>query len=377
MALKRILVIDDADDVRRLVQRQLQSLGYETIGASNGEEGLAAVDASKPDLVLCDLRMPRVDGLTVLRTLHGRRPDLPVVVLSGEGVFNDAIEALRAGAWDYITKPLGGMAVLDHAVKKALEKARLIEENQRQRTRLETLYRELAEDHAAGRKLQQGLLPANGTKLGSFTLSRELVPSMYLSGDFVDAFALDGARWGFFLADVAGHGVSSALVTVMLHTLVDRRLLETKTLTPAALLAELNQALLAQGHEKHVAFFFGLVDEAQQTLTCANAGCFPWPVLVNRGVAQALELPGMPLGLMPNAQYEERTFPLTADARIVACTDGVFEVLPEQTQAQRLSHVARLAERCLTAREFVDALKLPTETSAPDDIAVMMLSRGE
>ena len=376
MSVKRILVIDDADDVRRLVQRQLQSLGYDTRGAANGEEGLALVEASPPDLVLCDLRMPRIDGLTVLRTLHAKHPNLPVVVLSGEGVFHDAIEALRAGAWDYLTKPVAGMAVLDHAVKKALEKAQLLVENQAQRARLETLYRELAEDHAAGRRLQQQLLPANGTRLGSFTLSRELVPSMYLSGDFIDAFQVSDTRWGFFLADVAGHGVSSALITTMLHALVDRRLLETRTLTPSALLSELNHTLLAQGHEKHVSFFFGLVDEAAQTLTCANAGAFPWPLLVSGGSALALEQPGMPLGLMPTATFDERTYPLPPDARIVACTDGVFEVLSDKTQAERLAHVGRLAVQCASARDFIDALGLDGTHAAPDDIAVVMLSRG-
>jgi len=224
-ALKRILVIDDAEDVRVLVQRQLVHLGYEARGAANGVEGLAAIAAELPDLVVCDLRMPQLDGLGVLSVLRERYPLLPVVVMSGEGLLDDAVSALRLGAWDYIIKPIAGMAVLQLAVSKALEKAALIRENQRQRQKLEAVYRELADDEEAGRRLQLGLLPENGRRLGSFTLTRELLPSSYLSGDFLDTFSLDSRRWGFYLADVAGHGVPSALVTVMLRTLVDRQVL--------------------------------------------------------------------------------------------------------------------------------------------------------
>lgn len=380
-ALKRILVIDDAEDVRVLVQRQLVHLGYEASGAGNGVEGLEAVAKSLPDLVVCDLRMPHLDGLGVLSVLRERYPLLPVVVMSGEGLLNDAVSALRLGAWDYISKPIAGMAVLQLAVSKALEKAELIRDNQRQRQKLEAVYRELADDQEAGRRLQLGLLPENGRRLGTFTLTRELLPSSYLSGDFLDAFSLDAKRWGFYLADVAGHGVPSALVTVMLRTLVDRQVLaahngDAGILAPSRFLKELNGALLRQGHEKHVALFYGLVDEERQQLRCANAGCFPWPVLINGERALALELPGMPLGLMTTAEYEERSYELTADTTLVACTDGVFEVMGPGTVDEKSQRIAEAARRAGSAADLVKTLDLGANAVRPDDVAVMMLKRG-
>lgn len=380
-AQKRILVIDDAEDVRMLVQRQLIHLGYEARGAGNGVEGLAAVAADPPDLVLCDLRMPQLDGLGVLSVLRERYPQLPVVVMSGEGLLDDAVNALRLGAWDYIMKPIAGMAVLELAVSKALEKAGLIKENQRQRQKLEALYRELAEDEEAGRRLQLGLLPENGKKLGSFTLTRELLPSSYLSGDFLDAFTLDAKRWGFYLADVAGHGVPSALVTVMLRTLVDRQVLSAHSgdagiLAPARFLKELNGALLRQGHEKHVALFYGLVDEGRQELRCANAGCFPWPMLIQGGKSLSLELPGMPLGLMATAEYEERSYELADDATLIGCTDGAFEVMGSGTVEEKSQRIAEAARGADSAAALVRALNLGANPVRPDDVAVMMLKRG-
>jgi serine phosphatase RsbU (regulator of sigma subunit) len=381
-APKRILVIDDAEQVRTLVMRQLQHLGFEVQGAANGIEGLSAVDEKPPDLVVCDLRMPKLDGLGVLSVLKERYPNLPVIVMSGEGLLDDAINALRLGAWDYLSKPISGMAVLQVTVNKALEKADLIAENQRQRQKLEALYRDLSADEEAGRRLQLGLLPENGRRLGSFTLTRELLPSSFLSGDFVDTFTVDASRWGFYLADVAGHGVPSALVTVMLRTLVDRQVLgahsghDADRLSPSRFLKELNGALLKQGHDKHVALFYGLVDEDTQELRCANAGCFPYPVLVQQGQAHVLELPGMPLGLMPNAEYEQRTYPLGDDATIVACSDGVFEVMGEGTPDEKTRRIAEQAGRSSSAVELVRALDVTASEVRPDDVAVLMLKRG-
>ncbi|HEY0880555.1 MAG TPA: fused response regulator/phosphatase [Archangium sp.] len=381
-APKRILVIDDAEQVRSLVMRQLGYLGYETQGASNGLEGLATIEKTSFDLVVCDLRMPHLDGLGVLSVLREKHPNLPVIVMSGEGLLDDAINALKLGAWDYLSKPISGMAVLQVTVQKALEKAALIEENHRQRLKLESLYRELADDEEAGRKLQLGLLPENGRKLGSFTLTRELLPSSFLSGDFVDTFTVDAKRWGFYLADVAGHGVPSALVTVMLRTLVDRQVLgahsgdDAGKLAPSRFLKDLNGALLKQGHEKHVALFYGLVDETKQELRCANAGCFPYPILVQQGEAQVLELPGMPLGLMPSAEYEERAYPLRGDATIVACSDGVFEVMGDGSPDEKTQRIAVEARRTSSAVELVRALDVTASSVRPDDVAVLMLKRG-
>ncbi|MEA3544009.1 MAG: EAL domain-containing protein, partial [Thermodesulfobacteriota bacterium] len=91
----------------------------------------------KPDLVICDLRMPEVDGLEVIAKIKHDSPDTPIVVVSGTGIIGDAIEAIRCGAWNYLLKPIQDMSVLLHAINQAMERSRLIIENRAYQDHLE------------------------------------------------------------------------------------------------------------------------------------------------------------------------------------------------------------------------------------------------
>ncbi len=132
-----ILAIDDEPPILEGISTYFQDSGYIVLKAENGRIGLEVFRREKPDIVLVDLRMPEVDGLEVLATVTQESPDTPIIVVSGTGVIADAVEALRLGAWDYVLKPLHDMAVLEHAVNKALERARLITENKKYQEHLE------------------------------------------------------------------------------------------------------------------------------------------------------------------------------------------------------------------------------------------------
>ncbi|MBN1295543.1 response regulator [bacterium] len=122
----RILVIDDDLSVRTSLRAFLEDYGYTVHDASDGLLGLKEWRAWQPDLVIVDLRMPIMDGFNVLHTIQTQQPDLPVLVVSGTGMVEDAVQALRSGAWDFLMKPIENMEVLIHAVSKALERARFL-----------------------------------------------------------------------------------------------------------------------------------------------------------------------------------------------------------------------------------------------------------
>ncbi|MES9963551.1 MAG: HD domain-containing phosphohydrolase [Candidatus Sedimenticola sp. 20ELBAFRAG] len=132
-----ILVVDDDPVLRESVAAYLEDSNFNVIQATNGREGLEQFTTLSPDLALLDLRMPVMDGIEALPLLVEARPDTPVIIVSGMGTLDDAIEALRLGAWDFITKPVHDLAFLEHSVKRALERAKLIEENKRYREHLE------------------------------------------------------------------------------------------------------------------------------------------------------------------------------------------------------------------------------------------------
>lgn len=122
----RILLVDDEPEIRRLLSRHLQRLGYTVREAGNGEEAAAVATVDIPDVVITDMSMPRMGGLELLETLRNIDPGLPVIVLTGHGSLENVIAAMRRGAaFDYLLKPLPDLTVLEVTVARAFEVRKL------------------------------------------------------------------------------------------------------------------------------------------------------------------------------------------------------------------------------------------------------------
>jgi DNA-binding NtrC family response regulator len=123
-----VLVADDEKNIREGLAEALSLEGYKSLRAADGEEAMRLVESSDVDLVITDLKMPKLSGTEVLRSVVGRYPGIPVIVLTGHGTIEDAVAAMRAGAFDFVTKPVN----LDHLgllVKRALESRELARKN--------------------------------------------------------------------------------------------------------------------------------------------------------------------------------------------------------------------------------------------------------
>lgn len=114
-----VLVIDDEPPIRRLLRTSLSANGFEVLEAANGRDGLAAIQTDKPEIIVLDLGLPDIDGLDIVRTLRGAGDKTPIVVLSSRGEERIKVEALDAGADDYVTKPFG-VAELIARIRAAL-----------------------------------------------------------------------------------------------------------------------------------------------------------------------------------------------------------------------------------------------------------------
>jgi len=132
-----ILTVDDESNVRISIKNYLEDLDHSVLEADNGETGLQIFIDECPDLVLVDLKMPGMDGLELLSRIIQHSPSTPVIVISGTGVLDDVVAALRNGAWNYLLKPILELDVLGHAINQSLEKAQLSNENDNYRSSLE------------------------------------------------------------------------------------------------------------------------------------------------------------------------------------------------------------------------------------------------
>lgn len=132
-----VLTVEDDLATRKSISLYLASKGFRVWEAKDGRMGLDIFRQENIGLILLDLRIPEIDGLDVLETVTGESPETPVIIISGTGEISDVIQALRLGAWDYVIKPIHDISVLMHPIQKALERARLLRENQRYQEQLE------------------------------------------------------------------------------------------------------------------------------------------------------------------------------------------------------------------------------------------------
>jgi serine phosphatase RsbU (regulator of sigma subunit) len=228
------------------------------------------------------------------------------------------------------------------------------------------------------------MLPNSPMVVGDYMFSHTIIPSLYLSGDFTDYFTVDDHYVVFLMADVSGHGSSSAFATVLLKNLFARkrsdylRRNEDTILSPIEMLRLANQELLELDVGKYATMVVGVIDRALNTLTYSVAGHLPLPVLVSESGARYLEGEGNAVGMLEDARYREDTLELPSAFMLALFSDGILETLPPKNLVDKeaffLEVFARTAD---SPEELVSDLGLDTAATAPDDIAALFISKRD
>jgi two-component system NtrC family response regulator len=139
MSVERILIVEDDENLRRVMHIQLNREGYETSSAADSEQAIPILEKSPQDLVITDLNLPGISGIELLKKVRVEYPETAVIVMTAFGTVQTAVEAMKAGAYDYITKPIHPYE-LTALVSRALDHHRLLEEVQVLRTCLDQKY---------------------------------------------------------------------------------------------------------------------------------------------------------------------------------------------------------------------------------------------
>ncbi|MCA1928269.1 PP2C family protein-serine/threonine phosphatase [Rheinheimera sp.] len=243
---------------------------------------------------------------------------------------------------------------------------------------------ELEAGEKAGKQVQFKMLPPAIFNCGEYQFSHVLYPSEFMSGDFVDYFSVDEHKVVFYIADVSGHGVASAFVTVYLKRFISSRLEryqrdnQATVVDPAAVLSQLNKELLKDKVGKHIALFYAVLDTETAALTYANAGAFPWPMLLQPQEQQQqhyLELKSTPVGMFDFACYQNQQLVLQQNSSLVLCSDGILDLLPQQNTEQKLQYLLQQSYQHRDIADLLRALAIDPQQQLPDDLTILKLTR--
>lgn len=368
-----LLVVDSGDELVRRLADQLDARGF-TVARVAPEALRERVLRDAPDLVFCP------DAL--LERVCEQAPEVSIALVSANGIDKARVlEALRRDVID-ILEPGDDVDVAER-VESLLDRARRRRAPFRAEAELraaDAQLRELQRDQRAGRYVQLGMLPPSPMAVDDYRLRHRIFPSLMLSGDFVDYFRISDQHFVFYVADVSGHGASSAFVTVLLKNFSRRLRREYRPAmlaAPGEILAWLNRELLDNQIDRHVALFLGVVDVRRNRWSYANAGHFPHAVMADAKGVRVVELAGKPIGLFRDATWESRTETLADRFCLCLVSDGVLEVLEKGPLADKERTLLAAAQRCFeTSDDIWRVLDLEARQPGPDDMACLMVTRG-
>jgi sigma-B regulation protein RsbU (phosphoserine phosphatase) len=318
MSLPRVLVADDQIDILRALRLLLNDAGFDTETVSTVPEVLSRVNQQPYDLLLMDLNYTRDttsgrEGLELLDTVHEADAALPVVVMTGWGNIDTAVEAMRRGARSFVQKPWDDLTLVEVVRRE-------VQEGSAMRRRDASLQRE--QDEA--RLIQRALLPSAMPEIRGCRLAALWTPASGIGGDCYDVLAFGDSRVAISIADVIGKGLPAALLMSNLQAAV--RAFATPAAEPQEVCASVNRLLcrnIACG--KFVTFCYAVIDVAARVVSYSNAGHFP-PMLVHAdGRVDRLSTTGVVLGVASDWIYSRQDVPLTPGARLVCFTDGLTE----------------------------------------------------
>lgn len=389
----RVLLVDDqperaADLVAALADAQFQfDVRAEVLDIE------AALGPDSPwDCVIANVDLRKVSWASVRRSMRTFDVQVPVIVIADDRGMDSMSTALSLGATDFFVRPSERPGLLLRSIERCVHHRRLQRELrasknhlERVNTKLRHSLRVLEQDQQAGRQVQMAMLPSSPLKVGEYWLSHKIYTSLYLSGDFADYFQVGDHEIVFFLADVSGHGSSSAFATVLLKNLFARkrsdylRRNDPSITSTVKMLTLANRELLELEFNKYATMVVGVLDFKTNKLRYSIAGHLPQPIFLDDSGIRYLPGEGSPVGLLPEVSYTENFLELPERFILAVLSDGIFELMDNVNLiAKEQDLLDRLEGPVANPRDLVQRLGISRvdQNDIPDDVAALFLSRG-
>jgi two-component system, NtrC family, response regulator HydG len=321
----RVLVVDDDQAIREALSRTLEKLGYEVVLAEDGQVGLDRLRAGAIHIALVDLQMPKLGGQELLKAARVIAPDVEVIVITGHGTVEDAVEAMKDGAYDFITKPFKRVQ-LERTIRRAAEKQALALQNRRLQDRLDEI-------QGAGR-----IIGASPLILKTLDLVRQVAPS-------TATILIQGES-----------GTGKELIADAIHHGSPRRERAFIKVNCAALPEALLESELF-GHERGA--FTGAVARKEGRFELAEGGTLFMDEIGEISPAMQAKL----LRVLQSGDFERvgGTRTLTADVRLIAATNSDVAALVREKRFRE----------DLYYRLNVITIQLPPLRARQDDIPLL------
>ena len=383
----KILSVDDELDLELLLtqyfRRKIRKGEYEFVFAHNGLEALTMM-VKHPDIeiILSDINMPEMDGLTLLAKINEmRNPALKVIMVSAYGDMGNIRQAMNNGAFDFATKPID-LDDLSLTIEKAIEQINYVHQMQREHSQLESLKGDLA----IACEIQQAILPRRfppfPEAVGLLDIAALMTPAKDVGGDFYDFFSIDDDHIGFLIADVSGKGIPAAIFMAVSRTLI--RATGIRGGNPADCITYSNRLLATESVDcMFVTVFYAILNIRTGEVVYCNAGHNP-PYMVKRsGEVVALPMSQDPMvGAIEGIEFHSQQLQLEKGDALVLFTDGVTEAMNSQNEEfgeERLEDKLRdvAFNDCQKIVDVIrdDVSDFAGEAEQSDDITILALRR--
>lgn len=356
----RILIVDDDDDIRILLSRTLNKWGHEVIPASNGAEAWNILNKGLINFVISDWMMPKMDGIELCKRIRNANFDryVYVILLTAREEKHDLVKGMESGADDFVVKPFnkGELNVRIRAGERILKLERDLEKRNK---KLSEAYSIISKDLETAANMQKSLLPDASLTISEFVFDWLFCPCSFVAGDIFNFFNLDDDHICFYMLDVAGHGVSAAMLSVTLSKILTPSHQISQPLKhfvpvpphyeitpPGMVMHELNKRF-QNGNDamEYFTMIYGVIDAKNGKIRMTQAG-HPSPIYFQYGAkAKFIGTGGFPVGMISDVDYDEQVIDFKTGDRLFVYSDGITECTNTQKEQFSEEYLVQVLEK--------------------------------